>query len=313
MLGLNISRTPVSSKSPGRSSVPRPVRQQLGKLLTAIKPSKLFAFLGRLTAPNNKETRAPGSVRTQSLDDATWLGSDAHSSDRAFSRLSSFRSEFELDSAPGQFSGLTELEQAVLRGQSAANRDNSLESLPPLSFQPAVLRQQPAVEHPVSFDLSLLQQENLEPLSQQITDSMPSSDASDLSPKLLEAIVDIGTLGSWSAQSGDLVPKLLSEYLQLPIAVTSKSAGNASGNTVTQTFGEHLPGKTIQVFLEGAHYSPVINGKRIQVPADGDCFFHSVFQAAGIDYDQNLIQFYRSQIAESLSHNGSEYELFLND
>ncbi len=100
---------------------------------------------------------------------------------------------------------------------------------------------------------------------------------------LMRLAADMGTVGHWNSQAGDLAPKLLVQLTRWPDRPLEVHDARRPG--APYVFNEAAAGEPVRVALEGEHYQalvgdgPVLNKR--QVPGEGECFYLAVVVGLG--------------------------------
>jgi hypothetical protein len=127
----------------------------------------------------------------------------------------------------------------------------------------------------------------LSPVPAPIEPSAPLAlpDASALAPPDPAAQEGLGILadwietGNWASEAGDLVPQVCT---LLPGWPADRALVVHHGGLFPSVFGTTREGRmSVEIHRENNHYSALVDGERVDVPGDGDCFFHATIMALG--------------------------------
>lgn len=108
---------------------------------------------------------------------------------------------------------------------------------------------------------------------------LPAPPLGPLRQKGLDTLVDWIVFKNWNSEAGDMAPQLLTRLPRWP-AGRRLEVHDADG--AVYAFGNTGEWQTpVRVWREHHHYSALVDGRLLAVPADGDCLFHAIVTAMG--------------------------------
>ncbi|WP_092947710.1 hypothetical protein [Roseateles sp. YR242] len=109
----------------------------------------------------------------------------------------------------------------------------------------------------------------------------PPLTAANFQLRMDQFVSEIKTPGNWEGFSAELGPHFLVDCQAWPGHRSLEIVDRETGQ-LRAKFGNTSPGVTPAIVaLKNSHYSPVLNGRLLTAPTNGDCFYYSILMALG--------------------------------
>ncbi|MCC7005807.1 MAG: hypothetical protein IT497_04065 [Ottowia sp.] len=115
--------------------------------------------------------------------------------------------------------------------------------------------------------------------AEKATTVLPDSQVSNVDRRINQVIQDLGTLGSWNNEAGDMAPQLMVRLPGWPAHRTLAICNKNGGETMRYCppYAQDQAHDPVTIQLDCQHYASVLAPGLIgDVPRDGDCFYHAV-------------------------------------
>ncbi|SFN66814.1 hypothetical protein SAMN05216516_11355 [Izhakiella capsodis] len=121
----------------------------------------------------------------------------------------------------------------------------------------------------------------------------------------------IETNGNWSGNCGDYAANIIINVYPVNLIVNNLDAAGNVLNKIVINAESGQAKRVVELNLQNDHYSPVIDGRELQVARDGNCFFRSIYRAYhGKDPSDKDIQDLRHEVGNYV-RNHSEIDNFI--